>query len=127
MKEVTINLPDALYEFVTQWATITQKKPENVIVEALAIILKPTYTSPELETPLANLTDTEVLALCEMEMGIAQGQQLSQLLTKQGEGVISVQESREMLALTQLYQRLWMKQAEALAEAVQRGLREPLT
>ena len=126
MKEVTIQLPDALHDFVNQWATITQKSPDNVIIEALSIILKPVYTAPELEIPIANLSDPEVLALCEMEMGIAQGQQLSQLLTKQSEGVISVQEIREMFALAQLYQRLWMKQAEALAEAVKRGLREPV-
>ncbi|MEW5988466.1 MAG: hypothetical protein AB1791_17695 [Chloroflexota bacterium] len=55
-----------------------------------------------------------------------QGQRLSDLLERQREENLAEGERPELLALMQIYQQLWLRQSEALAEAVSRGLRPPL-
>jgi len=68
-----------------------------------------------------------VLALTQVQMPPQQGHRLDQLLAKQGEATLTTQEQAELFALIQVYQQLWVRQSEALAEAVRRGLRAPLT
>ena len=75
---------------------------------------------------MAVLSDTEVLALVQGQMAPKQGYRLDQLLAKQGEETLTSQEQAELLALMQVYQQFWVRQSEALAEAVRRGLRTPL-
>jgi hypothetical protein len=55
-----------------------------------------------------------------------QGRRLSTLLEKRREGALTEGERLELLALMQVYNQLWIRQSEALAEAVRRGLRKPL-
>jgi hypothetical protein len=94
--------------------------------EALALILTPIGTPPVNAPPVATLSDTEVLALAQVQMAPQQGHRLDQLLAKQGEVTLTAQEQTELLALMQVYQQLWVRQSEALAEAVRRGLCAPL-
>jgi hypothetical protein len=75
---------------------------------------------------MATLSDTEVLALAQVQMAPQHGHRLDQLLAKQGEETLTAQEQAEILALMQVYQQLWVRQFEALAEAVRHGLRGPL-
>jgi hypothetical protein len=56
-----------------------------------------------------------------------QGHRLDHLLAKQGEATLTTPEQAELFALIQVYQQLWVRQSEALAAAVRRGLRAPLT
>lgn len=126
MTEVTLQLPDHLYEQAKQWAAITQQDLDTALTDALTVILTPVHTSPELDKPISSLSDKEVLAQSEMKMELMPGQRLSTLLAKRREGTLSEGEYRELFALFQLYQRLWLRQSEALAEAVRRGLRAPL-
>ena len=60
-------------------------------------------------------------------MGLAQRRRLSGLLERQREGMLTESERPELLALMQVYNQLWIRQSEALAEAVRRGLRKPLS
>lgn len=77
--------------------------------------------------PVSSLSsDEDVLALSKAQMGSAQGRRLNELLEKQREGVLPDNERSELLALMQVYDQLWIRQPEALAEAVRRGLRKPL-
>ena len=124
--QVTLTLPGELYERARQWATITQRDLSETLTEALAIVLTPTYTTPRLERSVSLLSDKEVLGLSRAQMRPAQGRHLSELLEKQREGVLTESERPELLALMQVYNQLWIRQSEALAEAVRRGLRKPL-
>ncbi len=124
--QVTLTLPDELYERAERWATITQQDLSEALTDALAIVLRPMYTTPKLENPISSLSDQEVLALSKVRMEPAQGQRLGELLEKQREGELADDERPELLALMQVYEQLWIRQSEALAEAVRRGLREPL-
>lgn len=122
MTEVTLELPDHLYERARQWAAITQQDLDDALTDALAVVLTPVHTSPELDRPIASLSDEEVLAQAEMKMAPEQGRRLSALLARQREGKLVEDEHRERFALFQIYQRLWLRQSEAAAEAVRRGL-----
>ena len=124
--QVTLTLPDELYEHARRWATITQRDLSETLTDALTIVLTPVYTMPSLEKPVSLLSDEDVLALSRAQMKLAQGQRLSELLEKQREGALAKGERPELLALMQVYSQLWIRQSEALAEAVRRGLRELL-
>jgi hypothetical protein len=45
---------------------------------------------------------------------------------KQREGELNNAERKELLSLMQQYHETWVRQAQALSEAVRRGLRPPL-
>ena len=124
--QVTLTLPDQLYEHARRWATITQRDLSETLTNALTIVLTPVYTTPRLERPVSSLPDEDVLALSKTQMRPAQGRRLSELLEEQREGVLIESEHPELLALMQVYDQLWIRQSEALAEAVHRGLRKPL-
>ena len=124
--QVMITLPDELYEQAQRWATITRRDLAETLTDALTLVLTPVHTAPTLEPPVSTLSDEEVLALAGGQMEMTQGQRLSALLEKQREGLLTTSERPELLALIQLYEQLWIRQSEALAEAVRRKLREPL-
>ena len=124
--QVTLTLPGELYEHARRWATITRRDLPETLADALSIVLTPVYTTPLLEKPLSLLSDADVLALSQSQMEPKQGQRLSNLLEEQREGTLAENERSELLALMQVYDQLWLCQSEALAEAVRRGLREPL-
>ena len=78
------------------------------------------------EVKVEDLTDKDVLALCDLRLESNQDKKLSELLDKQGSGMLTEDESSELRGLIQVYQVKLLRQAQALAEAVRRGLREPL-
>jgi hypothetical protein len=126
MMEVTLHLPDKLYERARQWAAVTQQDLDVALTDALDVILSPVHTSPELEAPIQSLSDEAVMAEAAIQMPAERGRRLTDLAARRREGALSGEEQRELLALAQLYQRLWLRQSEALAEAVRRGLRPGL-
>lgn len=124
--EVTLTLSDELYEQAKRWAAITQRDLSETLTDALTIVLTPVHTTPEFEQPVAAFSDEEVLALSQAQMETNLGERLGALLEKQREGVLAVAEHSKLMALMQVYEQLWLRQAEALTEAVRRGLRAPL-
>jgi len=125
--QVVVTLPDDLYAQAQHWAALTHREVPQLLMEALTLVLTPIGTPPADAPPVAALSDTEVLALAQVQMPSQQGHRLDHLLTKRGEQTITAQEQAELLALMHVYQQLWVRQSEALAEAVHRGLRAPLT
>jgi hypothetical protein len=125
--QVVVTLPDDLYAHAQHWAALTHREVPQLLTEALALVLTPLGTPPAEAPPVATLSDTEVLALAQVQMAPQQGQRLNQLLAKQEEATLTTQDQAELLVLMQVYQQLWVRQSAALAEAVQRGLRAPLT
>jgi len=119
-------LSEDLYEHARRWAAITRRDLPETLTETLAIALTPVYTVPALEQPIPLFSDERLLALCSTQMKSAQGGRLTELLEKQRESLLTESERPELLALMQIYDQLWVRQSEALAEAVRRGLRPPL-
>jgi hypothetical protein len=124
--QVTVTLPSELYEHAKRWATLTRRDLSETLADALALVLNPMSTTPALEKPIATLSDRQVLALCQAQLKPSQGRRLTELLSKQREGTLNEKGRRELLALMQTYNQLWIRQSEALAEAVHRRLRKPL-
>lgn len=79
-----------------------------------------------MEQPVSSLSDEEVLALTTLQMGVSEGRQLNRLLDMQQAGTLTEDNHRSLMALMQIYNQLWIRQAEALAEAVKRGIHPPL-
>ncbi len=124
--QVTLTLPDDLYENAQQWAVIMQRELSDTLTDALRIVLTPVVTKPKVERPVSTLSDEEVIALSSVQMDKEQGERLGKLLEKQRENTLTTIEQVSLMALMQVYHQLWIRQSEALAEAVKRGLRPPL-
>ena len=75
---------------------------------------------------MSALPDEEVLALTALQMKPAQDRRLSLLLGRQQAGSLTKVERFELFTLMQVYQEGLLRKAQALREAVRRGLREPL-
>jgi hypothetical protein len=124
--QVTLTLSNELYETASRWATLTQRDLTRTLTDALTVVLSPRYVVPAQDRPVSALSDAEVLALGKAKMNSVAGRRMSELLEKQREGALEGKERQELMALMQAYDRLWIRQSAALAEAVRRGLREPL-
>ena len=72
------------------------------------------------------MSDEEVLVLSELQMEPEQDNHLSELLYKNQAGILTRVERSDLVDLMQIYQEGLLRKAQALNEAVQRGLRKPL-
>ncbi|MBD2358147.1 hypothetical protein H6G41_26645 [Tolypothrix sp. FACHB-123] len=127
--EITLNLPDEVYRRAEHLAQMVNRNVAEVLTEAIALSLSP--VSPQssnsaLIPSVTSLSDNEVLALSELQMPTDQDHQLSELLDRQQAGTLSDAERPYLTALMQVYQEKLLLKAQALREAVQRGLRASL-
>ena len=77
-------------------------------------------------TEISYLLDNEVIELSNLKMDIFQNQRLGDLQTKGKSTGLTEAEGYELFVLMSIYQMGQLKKSIALAEAVKRGLREPL-
>jgi len=75
--------------------------------------------------PVTAMADAEVLRLARMQMPLWQSRRLHELLDQQREGALTAVEAGELTTLVQLNDQALLLKAEALAEAVRRGLSAP--
>lgn len=50
--QVTLTLPDELYDNAKRWVAITQRELSDILTEALSVVLTPIYSLPEDEVPV---------------------------------------------------------------------------
>jgi len=124
-QQITLTLSDTVLDRAAGLAGLLARSVEEVLTKTLEITL-PDIGSGTLP-PVASLSDKEVLALSQLQMESKQSVRFSDLLDMQQAGILAEPERSELYSLFQIYQRLWLRQSEALAEAVRRGLREPLS
>lgn len=129
-KTITLNLPEAVYRRANSIAQLISRDLTDVLIEAISLSLSPTSSFHESSSntieSIQSLSDAEIIAYSELQMESEQDLRLSQLLLKQQADTLSETERPELWSLMQIYQTLLLKKAAALAEAVSRGLREPL-
>jgi hypothetical protein len=123
--QVILNLPDETYQRATQYAAYANREVSEIIVAALASTLPSLEAIVQLRA-IAKLTDREVLALTELRMEPEADRRLSELLDCQQAGELSDLERAELAALMRTYEMGLLRQSQALAEAVRRGLIPPL-
>jgi hypothetical protein len=123
--QVILNLPDETYQRATQYAAYANREVSEIIVAALASTLPSLEAIVQLRA-IAKLTDRGVLALTELRMEPEADRRLSELLDCQQAGELSDLERAELAALMRTYEMGLLRQSQALAEAVRRGLIPPL-
>jgi hypothetical protein len=125
--QITITLPDETYGRAQRLAQLTKRDVADIVADTLTLSLPQLYTPALAERTVDVLGNQEILALSKLQMNHAEDTRLSQLLDQQQAGLLDEHGRHELMGLMQIYQSLLLRQAEALAEAVRRGLREPLT
>jgi hypothetical protein len=124
--QVTVTLPDDIYQRAVYLAQLTGREVADVLAETIDLSLQPLGHPLADEPPLAARSDAEVLALAEAQMDPSQDRRLSDLLARQQAGRLAAGERAALLGLLQVYQDGLLRKAQALRQAVQRGLRPPL-
>jgi hypothetical protein len=123
---VMVTLQDDVYRRVERLAQLTSREVADLLADTITLALPPLAVSAESVPAITALSDEEVLGLTELQMTPKQDRRLSALLQKQQERVLSAAEQTELLMLMQVYQEGVLRKAQALHEAVRRGLRTPL-
>lgn len=118
--QITLNLPDEVYHQAELLAQQRHCSVSDILVETLEIFLLPT------SKPVSELSDAEVIAQTKLRLQPIQEQRLNELLDRQQSGTIASVERDELQALIHIYETRLLRQAQALNEAVRRGLLEPL-
>jgi hypothetical protein len=123
--QVVLNLPDDTYERVVQFAACAKRDVSEIIVATLASALPSRDVLGQLRN-MAKLSDKEVLALTELRMDPEADRRLSEMLDQQQAGELTDHEQPELVALMRTYEMGLLRQSQAFAEAVRRGLIPPL-
>jgi hypothetical protein len=127
--EVTLKLSEGLVEEAQRLGSATSKDATTVLTEALEQ-LWPTLETFSKETffpAMSQLRDDEVLQLAAGKMQETQNDRLGELQAAGKAEGLGEAERYELLALLQVYQLGQLRKSEALAEAVKRGLLDPVT
>ena len=122
---VTLSLPDDLYRRAEGVARLTSRDVADVLADAIALSLL-SFSDLSAQARPEDLTDEDVLKLADDQLEPSQDRRLSELLGKQQDGILPPEERAELAALMQVYQERLLRKAQALNEAVRRGLRQPL-
>ncbi|CCI23135.1 MAG: hypothetical protein ACKO1G_12790 [Microcystis aeruginosa] len=128
MTQITINLPVSLLESAQCLGKATERELSEVLIDTLEIIL-PTFNNLSAvgnHLEVSHLLDSEVIELADSKMDAVQNQRLGELQAKGKNTGLTEAEGYELLVLISIYQMGQLRKSIALAEAVKRGLREPL-
>ena len=124
--QVTVTLPDETYRRAAYLAQLTGRDVADVLAETIGLSLEPLGGQQSGAPAVADLSDEDVLALADAQMGSAQERRFSDLLDRQQARHLAEEDRHALLALMQVYQDGLLRKAQALHEAVRRGLRQPL-
>jgi hypothetical protein len=123
---ITINIPEDLYQRAQRFAHLANRDLESIITDTLLSSLPPMGAHIDALQPVETCSDEEILVLAHSQMKPDQDARMSELLAKQRENELTELEAINLAALMRTYQEGWLRKTAALAEAVKRGLMEPL-
>ncbi|MGF1591094.1 MAG: hypothetical protein ACFCU7_17970 [Pleurocapsa sp.] len=127
-KPITLNLPEDVYNRAEGLAQLIGRNLNDVLIEAISLSLS--STSPINESDCAprtgeanrhfsesvkSLSDSEVIAMSELQMESEQDLRLSQLLSKQQALRLTEAERPELWTLMQVYQTLLVIKGSSIA------------
>ena len=117
-ERVTLELPSELAERIRVVAARTQRPFEEVLVDWIGR----GGSEPDVES----LSDDELLALCDDEMEADRQEELSDLLERNREGLLSQTDRSDLNELMRQYRIGLVRKAQAFRVAVARGLKPRL-
>ena len=118
--EISLKLPNSLYQGVSRLAKTKKKSVSTIIKNAVSRAVSEEFE--DLGRPLADCSDEEVLALANMKMSETENRRMSELLYKNQAGTLTPLERNELEAMLYVYQVGNLRKAQGIAEAVGRGL-----
>lgn len=124
--DITLTLPDHVLRRAQAAANRAGRPVTDFLAEAIELSLNPLAAPPDEEASMAQWPNEKVLATADSRMSEPEDARLSELLDRQQAGVATDAERAETAALMARYQDGQLRKAQALREAVRRGLREPL-
>ena len=124
--QVTVTLPDDIYRRAEHLAHLTGRDIAEVLADTIGLSLEPLGQQRAGDRAVADLSDGDVSALAESLMDPVQERRFGDLLDRQQAGCMTDEDRQALLALIQAYQDGLLRKAQALHEAVRRGLRLPL-
>jgi hypothetical protein len=124
--EITLILPDDVLRRAQLLAQRSRRPVGDVLTEPLELSFNPLATPAGREEPMANWSDAQVLAAADAHLSESDDARLGELLDRQQAGLLTPAERVETAGLMEQYQESLLRKAQALREAVRRGLREPL-
>ncbi len=116
--EITLNLPEKIYQNVSTVAKKSNRKMVDLIVD----VVEEKYSPKPSDRPLANLSDEDVLALANLQMPKRQSNRHSELLYKNQAGTLTPQEKKELDFFQQVYAVALSQKADGIDEVVHRNL-----
>jgi len=119
MVTVKLEIPNKVATLAREVAATTHRRVEDVLVEWL--------DRASTDVPVEDLSNEEVLKLCDLQMPRKQQKELSDLLAKNREGELDDAGRARLDELMEIYQNGMVRKAEALMVAVKRNLRAPLS
>ena len=117
-EQITIEVPEQVARRAESVARITHRRIEEILVELLERAVE--------DLPVDLLPDEDVAALAAMTLNNDVQGELSELLSRNREGRLDDEAKRRLDELMRVYEHGLLRKAQALLEAVRRGLREPL-
>ena len=118
VQSISLDIPDSIVQQAQQLASQSQQRLEDILLEWI--------THSFTEHPVETLPDSQIIALCNMQLDEQQQETLDTLLDKQREDELTPANSQELQFLMRLYRRGLLRKAKALKVAVERGLVPPL-
>jgi hypothetical protein len=116
---VTLELPEEVARQARAVAERTHRRLEDVLLEWLGQVAT--------DVPVSSLSDAQVLALRDLQMDDSQQRELGELLARQREETLDGADQVRLEELLATYRRGMVRKAQALREAVARGLQPPLS
>ncbi|MFB2892442.1 hypothetical protein ACE1CI_05810 [Aerosakkonemataceae cyanobacterium BLCC-F50] len=126
--EIKLNLSDSLLESAQHLGEATQEDVSTILLNILEVLLPTleTLVDNDFYPVVANLSDSQVMALADAKMDRISHQRLRELQEKGKITELTQTERDELLTLISIYQLGQLRKSEALVEAVKRGLLSPL-
>ncbi len=125
--EVTIDIPKQIFQDVSQLAKREKKSVDKIFQQAVLREMQDysdanSEKENELERPLADCSDEEVLAVARLMMPKKQSNRMSRLLYINQNEQITQKERNELDSLMMVYQMGTLQKAQGIYEAFLRGL-----
>ena len=118
--EITVNLPENVYQNVSSIAQLTDRTIDEIIEETFENRFEREVEM--LKKSVALSSNNEVLQLANLQMPEKQSNKLSQLLAKNGQGNLTDSERKEIGELMQINRFNDLRKAIGIVEALKRGL-----
>src|SRR5690349_23843291 len=114
--QITLTLPDDLYQRATNIADLTGWTVEDAVLVMLEVSLPALIPLVDLNKPVESLTNDHLLALTNLQMSSEYDTRHSSLLYQQQSGTMSPVEHRELQTLQRVYEIGMIFKSRALAE-----------